>query len=143
MGEKEGVERREFLVLGGAAAAAVALGGCGSNLTQGSLTAGTVSGLEVGGARAVEGEPLIVARDDLGLYAMTAVCTHMGCTVAVEGERLSCPCHGSAFSLDGAVVEGPANEPLQHFQVNVSDAGEITVDTTQPVDTSARTPAPS
>ena len=48
--------------------------------------------------------------------AMTAVCTHEGCTVSnVQGERLICPCHGSTYDLQGSVVLGPAGSPLAQF----------------------------
>jgi cytochrome b6-f complex iron-sulfur subunit len=47
---------------------------------------------------------------------LTAVCTHEGCTV--EGFRNStyvCPCHGSVYSTSGAVINGPATQPLRQF----------------------------
>jgi len=54
-------------------------------------------------------------RDHAGhIHAVSAVCTHMGCTVAFNrGERTwDCPCHGSRFDVDGKVVQGPATEDL-------------------------------
>ncbi|WP_207591916.1 FAD-dependent oxidoreductase [Halomontanus rarus] len=59
--------------------------------------------------------PVALSRDDDGeLHATSAVCTHMGCLVEWNDAECSwdCPCHGSRFSPDGAVLEGPAVEDL-------------------------------
>jgi glycine/D-amino acid oxidase-like deaminating enzyme/nitrite reductase/ring-hydroxylating ferredoxin subunit len=56
-------------------------------------------------------------RDESGaLHAVSARCTHLGCIVAWNGAEKTwdCPCHGSRFGIDGAVVQGPAVEPLAH-----------------------------
>lgn len=55
------------------------------------------------------------ARDGDGtLHLRGAACTHLGCTVRFDAERAcwQCPCHGSRFALDGAVLDGPATRPL-------------------------------
>jgi glycine/D-amino acid oxidase-like deaminating enzyme/nitrite reductase/ring-hydroxylating ferredoxin subunit len=57
-----------------------------------------------------------VYRDESGTaYAVSMRCTHLGCLVRFNGAERSwdCPCHGSRFGVDGAVLEGPATEPLQ------------------------------
>jgi Rieske Fe-S protein len=63
-----------------------------------------------------ESESLAAYRDAEGtLFAVSPVCTHMKCRVhwnAVE-KSWDCPCHGSRFAPDGAVIEGPATEPLR------------------------------
>jgi glycine/D-amino acid oxidase-like deaminating enzyme/nitrite reductase/ring-hydroxylating ferredoxin subunit len=64
----------------------------------------------------VDGKPVAVSRDEGGdLHAVSAVCTHMGCAVSWNrGEQSwDCPCHGSRFTPDGGVLEGPALEPLE------------------------------
>ncbi|OAH12229.1 FAD-dependent oxidoreductase [Streptomyces jeddahensis] len=56
-----------------------------------------------------------VYRDEDGaLHAVSARCTHLGCIVGFNSAERSwdCPCHGSRFSVDGEVLEGPANRPL-------------------------------
>ncbi|CAN3127836.1 ubiquinol-cytochrome c reductase iron-sulfur subunit [Mycobacterium sp. smrl_JER01] len=52
--------------------------------------------------------------------AFSAVCTHTGCLINdVSDGTINCPCHGSKFSLDGAVVNGPAQRPLEPVAVTV------------------------
>jgi Rieske Fe-S protein len=59
-----------------------------------------------------------LAADDQGIFALTAVCTHRGCLVLSEGPSgFSCPCHDSAYNLQGEVTEGPAKLPLRHLAV--------------------------
>jgi glycine/D-amino acid oxidase-like deaminating enzyme/nitrite reductase/ring-hydroxylating ferredoxin subunit len=64
----------------------------------------------------VAGERCAVYRDDTGaLHAVSARCTHLGCIVHFnDAERAwECPCHGSRFAVDGSVIQGPANNPLE------------------------------
>jgi len=51
------------------------------------------------------------------IYALSLVCTHLGCTLNVTGERLSCPCHGSEFDRQGRVLKGPADRVLRRLVV--------------------------
>ena len=133
--------RRDFLKVSGAAAAVVMFGvSCARQVTQGTFPIEEASALTVGSARLVEAGPFIIARDEDGLYAMSALCTHMGCTLTVDGERLPCPCHGSVFDANGQVVHGPARAPLDHYSVTV-DGGAVSVDTTQVVPASTRVAA--
>jgi Rieske Fe-S protein len=54
--------------------------------------------------------------------AMTAVCTHEGCTVSeFDGSLFICPCHGSEYSTTGAVVQGPAPSALARFATQVAN----------------------
>lgn len=78
---------------------------------------GALAGIPNGHGAVVRlgGEHRAVYRDDEGeLHAVSATCTHMGCTVAFnDAERTwDCPCHGSRFDVDGTVLDGPANSPL-------------------------------
>jgi Rieske Fe-S protein len=56
------------------------------------------------------------------LVALTAVCTHLACTVRFEAETetLFCPCHNGRFDLGGNVLSGPPPKPLETFAVTVS-----------------------
>lgn len=53
-------------------------------------------------------------------HAVSAVCTHMGCIVAWNSAEKSwdCPCHGSRFNYDGAVIQGPANKDLEKVSLS-------------------------
>jgi Rieske Fe-S protein len=56
-----------------------------------------------------------VYRDAQGvLHECSAVCTHLGCVVQWNAGEKSwdCPCHGSRFGIDGAILNGPARQPL-------------------------------
>lgn len=79
-------------------------------------------------------------KDATGIYAMTAICTHMGCTVGLpSGTHITCPCHGSQYDLGGANLVGPATAPLVHFAVSESTpGGALAVDVSQTVAASVR-----
>ena len=66
-----------------------------------------------------------------GIYALSAVCTHLGCiTRFVSDENvIACPCHGSRFDLEGNVLHGPAPRPLPWLEVTADEAGNLLVDT--------------
>jgi cytochrome b6-f complex iron-sulfur subunit len=89
-----------------------------------------LSKVPVGGAVAAtgpKGEKLIVAQPTAGkAVAFSAICTHMGCTVAPSGNKLNCPCHGSVFdALTGKNVGGPAPKPLPAVDVHVADGNVV------------------
>jgi cytochrome b6-f complex iron-sulfur subunit len=65
-----------------------------------------------------------------GFYAVSAVCTHLGCITQwkPEAEQIACPCHGSKFHADGRKIEGPAPRPLPHFSIVLTPDGELQVD---------------
>lgn len=65
--------------------------------------------------------------------AASAVCTHLGCTVNLAAQGFHCPCHGSVFDTNGAVVSGPAPSSLAWFQLTLSRDGHLVVDTSLPV----------
>ena len=100
-------------------------------LQPGDLAAGNVSSLPVGGLNALPNQSVAIGRDAMGVYALTLICTHQGCTAApatTNGVRqINCPCHGSQFDRNGAVVRGPAARPLVHFSVTIDAAGNIVV----------------
>ncbi|MFB6257380.1 MAG: ubiquinol-cytochrome c reductase iron-sulfur subunit [Flavobacteriales bacterium] len=49
-------------------------------------------------------------------------CTHQGCKLNVGGGIYSCPCHGSSFSMEGKVLEGPAEKALPTLKTETHDA---------------------
>ena len=60
---------------------------------------------------------IALVRSGEEVYALSLVCTHLGCTVNVGEEQLSCPCHGSLFDLRGNVLKGPADRPLRRLKI--------------------------
>ena len=63
----------------------------------------------------IDGDHLAAYRDDAGrLHIVSGICTHMGCVVHWNNGEKSwdCPCHGSRFSVEGKVLEGPAYTDL-------------------------------
>ena len=65
-----------------------------------------------------------------GLYALSTICTHLGCTPNwLAGEsKFKCPCHGSGFYKTGINFEGPAPRPLERYRILLADDGQILVD---------------
>ena len=57
--------------------------------------------------------------------ALSAICTHQGCTMNIpsSGTELDCPCHGSVCSLSGQVLQGPANRPVAVYTATVTATG--------------------
>lgn len=96
---------------------------------------------------------VFVQRKGNGYRAMSAVCTHLGCTVNPDekaGSGFRCPCHGSVFDDDGRVLEGPAPAPLPCYAVSMARDGRLVVDRDRTVsadrylmlDTAARDSSP-
>ena len=59
---------------------------------------------------------------------MTAICTHLGCTVNAVETGYKCPCHGSTYDLDGKNTGGPAPLPLVYYRIYRGASGELLVD---------------
>ena len=70
------------------------------------------------------GGSLLAARTSGGVYyAMTTTCTHQGCIINQYdsgSKEFVCQCHGSTFSVNGAVTNGPATSALRQYQTLVS-----------------------
>src|SRR5574341_2453247 len=98
------------------------------------------------GLKFLPDQRLFVFREGSTFYAISAVCTHLGCTVraealprvetaSVQGQQLKlthrflCPCHGSRYEGDGRNVAGPAPRPLAWYELAVApDDGQLVVD---------------
>lgn len=144
----ETIDRRQVIVSGAAGAAALVVAGCGGSSGGGGAgssagsTAGSASApsgkpivaldkVPVGGAVSAmdpNGKPIIVAQPQTGAaVAFSAICTHMGCTVAPSGDKLNCPCHGSVYqAATGEVVQGPAPRALDKVSVKVVNGEVVT-----------------
>jgi cytochrome b6-f complex iron-sulfur subunit len=71
-----------------------------------------------------------IVRESKGFYALSTVCTHLGCTpnwLSAES-KFKCPCHGSGFMVTGVNFEGPAPRPLERYRIGLAEDGQILVD---------------
>jgi nitrite reductase/ring-hydroxylating ferredoxin subunit len=79
-----------------------------------------------GGVIEFEGKKIGAFRSEQGqVHFVSAECTHLGCIVSWNNSEKSwdCPCHGSRFTHDGKVINGPANQPLEHYTRNETLSG--------------------
>jgi len=141
--------RREFLARSALAAAAlVAAEGCGDgqigppshggaggnpNAPVGGPVTITVSqfpGLATVGAIVDIGHERAVVRQGATTFlGLSRICTHEQCDADVVNNIFNCPCHGSLFSASGAVIRGPATEPLFQLATTFDQAaGTLTVE---------------
>ncbi len=104
------------------------------------------------GLKFLPDQRLLVFREGNTFHALSAVCTHLGCTVRAEAlaspvtadvggrptrltHRFLCPCHGSQYQGDGTNVSGPAPKPLAWYRLSVAgDDGQLVVDLADEVD---------
>jgi Rieske Fe-S protein len=129
---EEPLDRRRFI--GGVACGAMSmLVGCASLATHRVDTVNGVARLDLAkhpvlaradGALRVQPtgspEPLLVIAlpppnqtlEVREFVVLSAICTHQGCTVDIQGQQLVCPCHGSTYDRRGQVLRGPAERPL-------------------------------
>lgn len=77
-----------------------------------------------------EQKVFIVRAKEGYFYALSAVCTHLGCIANWKAEDgiVACPCHGSKFDREGNVITGPAPRPLPRFAISLDDQGTLVVD---------------
>ena len=141
----QGMDRRTVVagvgMLGVGVVGAATLAACGVGRNTASQTSGaagsTGSGkvvvktadIPVGGGTVFDTAKVVVTQPKAGEFkAFSAVCTHMGCTVAgVANGTITCPCHGSTYDMaTGQVTGGPAPAPLPSKTVTVS-GGSITI----------------
>ncbi len=71
-----------------------------------------------------------IIREEDGIYAILARCTHLGCTpLWLKSEsKYKCPCHGSGFTMQGINFEGPAPRPLERLKITLAADGQIQID---------------
>lgn len=99
------------------------------------------------GANYLSSGRLFVIRKSQQYHSISAICTHLGCTVnlvrlgspekvkTLRGEEITqewefhCPCHGSKYRGDGSVYAGPAPRDLHHWDLALAPDGQLLVDT--------------
>lgn len=80
-----------------------------------------------------------IVNDGEKVFALSTVCTHLGCTPNWAGNegKFKCPCHGSGFYgprpgvQAGTNFEGPAPRSLERYKVSLTDDGQVLVDKSQ------------
>ena len=148
--------RRSVLVRLGTAAGAAALavqGGIVLRSLVANVSYDRPSRLKLGlpgafpdGLTLVPDARLFVSRGGKRFRVLSAVCTHLGCTVRAEASlrpdpsdsdarkatqvfELACPCHGSRYDANGSNLSGPAPRPLPAFRLTLApDDGQLVVD---------------
>ncbi len=148
--------RREFLVrlgIGGGLAALAAQTGASLRSLVPNVSYDAPTTVKLGpptefpdGMKYLPDQRLFVFREGNTFHAISAVCTHLGCTVRAEAlpqvetsnvggktlrltHRFLCPCHGSRYTGDGTNVAGPAPKPLAWYHLDVAaDDGQLVVD---------------
>lgn len=101
----------------------------GSAVTTRAFKAGKPSDYQ-DGVTYIEGKRAFLIKNGNQIRALSAICTHLGCTPnwIADEKLIRCPCHGSIFSPeDGRVLGGPAPRPLPFYQVVLKD-GELEID---------------
>ena len=76
------------------------------------LYAGQIDQFQMGALQGVldlQGNEILVKRDQQGLRAFNSTCPHLGCRVhwQAERQRFFCPCHNGVFNAEGVAIEGP------------------------------------
>jgi cytochrome b6-f complex iron-sulfur subunit len=141
------LNRRDFLAKAALAAAAImAAEACGNgiigpppinngksdpDLPPGGPVTVTVAdfpGLATTGLPVGVGQDRALVRTGASTFlGLSLICTHEQCVTSPVSTGFDCPCHGSRFSTDGSVINGPAAEPLRELTVTVNGDGTLTV----------------
>ena len=142
--EKKEVSRRDFLGLASIGMAVLAsipvIGGAfrmvKANVRYEESTKFKIGMLEdfrVGSVKKIDDKKVFIFSDENGLFAMTTVCTHLGCIVFKTEWGFQCPCHGSQYNGSGKVIGGPAPRSLAWFEISQDIDGTLVVDASKEV----------
>jgi Rieske Fe-S protein len=84
----------------------------------------------------LEDNRLFIFRYPEGMYAVSSVCSHLGCNVRWSEERtgFDCPCHGSSFDRNGKNIAGPAPRPLKWYELSLVSDNKLQINTRRQVD---------
>ena len=72
-------------------------------------------------------EGVYLIKESKDIYALSAQCTHLGCTLNYDAvsREFKCPCHGSIFTLSGKRVSGPARKDLYRVPLTKTAGGDV------------------
>ena len=93
--------------------------------------AGSPSDYPIGSTTIFSDKRIALNRDADGFYAISLICTHLGCTPRwfQSDAMFRCPCHGSTYTKAGVRVFGPAPRSMDTMKITIDGAGNITVNT--------------
>ena len=154
--DKKATDRRDFLLRIGAGAGVAAItvqAGASLRSLVPNVSYDAPTTVKLGppsdfpdGLKFLPDERVLVFREGNTFHAISAVCTHLGCTVRAEAlaspqsvdaggapirltHRFLCPCHGSEYKGDGTNVSGPAPKPLAWYRLLLApDDGQLVID---------------
>jgi len=87
----------------------------------------------VGFIKSIEDQNVFIFSDNDGFHAISRICTHLGCIVALTEIGMACPCHGSKYNRNGKVVGGPAPRSLPWLEISQNIDGTLVVDAAREV----------
>ena len=87
----------------------------------------------IGLVKAIEDKNVFIFSETDGLHAISSVCTHLGCLVALTEVGFDCPCHGSKYDRTGKVIAGPAPRRLPWLEISQKIDGTLVVDAAKEV----------
>ena len=96
---------------------------------------GRAENYPVGTVKSLDDKGVFIFSTDDGLHAISSVCTHLGCIVAISDTGFQCPCHGSKYDEHGKVIGGPAPRNLAWLEISRGVDGSLMVDTARAVPT--------
>ena len=142
--EKKEVSRRDFLGLasiGMAILASIPIIGGAFRMVKANVRyeestkfkIGMIEDFPVGSVKKIDDRKVFIFSDENGFFAMTAVCTHLGCIVFKTEWGFQCPCHGSQYNGSGKVIGGPAPRSLAWFEISQDIDGTLVVDASKEV----------
>lgn len=99
------------------------------------LNVGKPNDFPPGSQRFIPEQRLYLVSTEKGIGAISAICTHLGCTVGRVEWGYQCPCHGSRFDAAGRVLRGPAPTPLPWLKLFLGPDDRLIVDTRRKVPT--------
>jgi cytochrome b6-f complex iron-sulfur subunit len=138
--EAAGMDRRRFVKAGTTSLAIAGVGACVFGFRYLSpnvlyepspvISVGKPERYRAGSVTLDANNGIFVVRATEGFYALSAVCTHLGCLTVFKPEsgEIACPCHGSTFRRDGSTIAGPAPKPLPWLKMWIDEDGSLMVD---------------
>jgi len=147
--EKKGVSRRDFLSVASVGLVVTSVVSVLAGMFRMSkanvryeeatrFKIGKAENFPVGTVKKLDDKGVFIFSNDDGLHAISSVCTHLGCIVAVTETGFQCPCHGSKYDENGKVIGGPAPRNLAWLEISRGLDGSLMVDTATAVPAGTR-----